>query len=345
MKRKLIAAIAATVLVLVLSLNNSAKKVYIGDALDRSPLPAASVMNKEGHLLGISENDGWFELDDNQTFPIRVSYLGFREKNVAAPVDSILLEGYVFNLPEVAVGGDKTGVQLICLGTENVVIARGKDSVIMQNKYLLQYILPFGKKPKGFKERSNPKILDSKLKTLTITDGNRVESEQPDFIFPTFIDMERMTAEKFAYPKVLDSLERAAVDIEYNKNITLHYKRRKDVISRYVDAMDGRTEPIKSPGIMSLFGMSFDITRMDYTHRYNYNPSGINAALDLIGFTSAQSIIFKGKLFKKLFKTDEGVKGDIVIEITPINYQLISTEESKQLNKNPGDLKLSDFGY
>ena len=323
------------------------RNIYVVDSFDGMGLPAAAVYNRNEVLLGMTGREGALEVNDSISFPIFVRFGGYDDAVCLSLPDTVRMNPVnVRQLPDVTITQDYVGARLLCRANEKMTIVTGRDTINVTAVYLVDYVVPIDGKPKGFKTRNMPRILDRKMDISVVKNGEKQQSsdDYDDFLLDIMNPIHFFTIRygKLKYPQELDARENANADVKKDK-LSHHFRRRGNTVTRFINGLEGEKDGKYSPGFLKFLGATMDMTRMDFTDVYAYNPYGINQSLDMASMTMALDIAYRGKMIKRLFKTKETVDCKAVITLEPLDYQLITTEESKELRKNAGDLKLSDY--
>ncbi len=140
-----------------------AKNIIIADSLTHIPLPRASIFNKHGELIGISDNGGSFSSVSTDNFPLNVRYLGFKEKTIyKVETDTIFLGEDVSELPEVIVESkQKRLLHVLAYVREYSSLSTYTDTIFLFREKMVDYIFSPEKKIK-FKGWTTPRTLVSR---------------------------------------------------------------------------------------------------------------------------------------------------------------------------------------
>ena len=104
MCRHLISALIFGIVASWCGMDAKAFNQVVADSVTHAPLPSASVFDRQGNAIGISNSNGRLPFIAESCYPITVRYLGFIEKVVpAAGSDTIFLRDNMAQLPEVTV--------------------------------------------------------------------------------------------------------------------------------------------------------------------------------------------------------------------------------------------------
>ena len=85
----------------IYSVEGQTRNAVVVDSVARTPLSSASVFDRQGNTIGISDVRGRLPSISSGSYPITIRYLGFQEKVVPfAGADTIFLQENMPELPE-----------------------------------------------------------------------------------------------------------------------------------------------------------------------------------------------------------------------------------------------------
>lgn len=321
-------------LVIFSSLISQGRKIFICDAVDMSPLPAASVTNGSGELVGLSDYDGYIDLS-TRSLPLIISYQGYDKKIIKELTDTISLNSSVVSLPELVVGRDNTGVRLICLADELTTNIAGEDTIFVKARYIVDFILPFKDKPKGFKKQENARIINEQYDAVKRTKAGSEKIDAKEVFLLPAVGFVELKSGSLVLPEVITENPVSDTRIKFD-GLDCNLRRRDNQLICSFDALENKKNHRISPGFAKLLGFSMDITRMEFTESFAYHPGEIDRAFDFLGASFGFDGILRGKMFKFML----GIKGDMSfqssVELKLLDSQFITNEESRQLRKDPG---------
>ena len=135
----------------------------VADAVTGMPLANASVFDRHGKAIGISNNRGRLPLIGKESYPITVRYLGYEETLVAAAHgDTIFMQENIPELPEVTVETRQHRVlHMLAYVREYSTLSTYTDTVSLFREKMVDYMLTTDGHTK-FKGWSTPRILSCK---------------------------------------------------------------------------------------------------------------------------------------------------------------------------------------
>jgi len=334
--------IAASVLMAVAvpmsaSVSTPSDRIVIVDGDDGGALPAASVFNSAGTMLGISEDDGSFSRLVPSDYPLTVRYLGYYAASVTAPVDTVRMRPQVLSLSEVEVTKHIDGVRVLCYARE-FSSAIASDTMSLYTEYMVDYVLPL-KKAKGFKSRNTPRIL-LRRSVGRVAGRNGKDSVWRDMSNSviSWLDMTEISKNGLSEPESLRGRKYGCDSLVTHKISTV-YRKTPSRLSFTRDFLSDKKDHSWSPWFLKLLGFTMDVETMWESAVYPVKESGEYQSFDFSSWSYAIGACGRGKWFKKAFKTDKPVGISIFIEIYPVERELISVEESKKLKKGDPEVE------
>lgn len=306
-------------------------KTVIVDGGDGSGLPAASVFNRGGTMLGISSDDGTFPPVADGEYPLTVRYLGYDAVTVDTPSDTIRLWPRSTELAEVEVKKQVDGVTVLCYAREYGSAIAG-DTINVFTEYMVDYLLPLGK-AKGFKSRNHPRILRRRsVGRVARADGTDSIGRDMENIMLSWLDVTDIDKNGFTEPQSLRDCKTGSDSLKERKFQTF-YRKTPVSLTRTRDYLSDKKGHTWSPWFFKLFGVTMDITTMWESSVYPISESGEYHSFHFSTWSYAIGALGKGKWLKKAFRTDSPIRMNSLIEIYPVRYEFISAEESKDLKK------------
>ena len=164
------------ILLSVLRMAGELSFVVVADATTHSHLPFASVFNRDGKAICISDRHGRFPLPEHKDYPLTIRYIGFDdEKVINAASDTIFLHENTTNLPEVVVDSRKHKLlHVLAYVREYSTLTTYSDTIFLFREKMVDYMLPLEARVK-FKGWSTPRTLTSKS-YYRFTDDNGLDS-------------------------------------------------------------------------------------------------------------------------------------------------------------------------
>ena len=140
-----------------------AQKIVVADSVSHTPLPNASVFDRNGNIIGICDAGGKLPPVPKRAYPIIVRYLGYNEKTIpSADTDTIFMQENVMELSELIVKSKRHSyMHLLAYVREYSTLSTYTDTVFLFREKMVDYMLPCNPdvKMKGWR---TPRVLASK---------------------------------------------------------------------------------------------------------------------------------------------------------------------------------------
>lgn len=153
------------------------RTVVVADSATRIPLPGATLYDRSGKAIGVSDRRGRLVRPERAACPVTVRYLGFDDKSVTSlsDGDTIFLSEVYAELPEVEVSSRKRPIlHVLAYVREYSTLASESDTVTLFREKTVDYMLPPGSGTR-FRGWSNPRVLASRS-CYRFTDSNGLDS-------------------------------------------------------------------------------------------------------------------------------------------------------------------------
>ena len=155
----------STILLLFSIIAMGAKEysVIVADSVTHIPLPNATIYDRDGNPIGLSDKRGGVPVIERNLYPITISYLGYDDSTVMFGVrDTVFLTGSMAELPEVTVETrGKRMLHILAYVRDYSTLTTYTDTVFLFREKMVDYMLPTDKKV-NFKGWSSPRILSCK---------------------------------------------------------------------------------------------------------------------------------------------------------------------------------------
>lgn len=317
---------------------NIKAEVKIADAATGLPLPKASVFDKNGVFIAVTDEEGTVpgSVAPN-SYPLNVRYVGYMPVTVASPDSGVVtMEESSYTLPEIVVDDVSRNIlYLLAYVREYSTLENSKDTIAIFKEQVVDYAIPVGKaKFKGWKK---PRVLDQKeyeylkidkkktsIDTLLYSDGGKFRSTNFNI------------AQKFKMPESILSGD----STQYVKYGKYYPEERWSVVGdSYIYETDGladNKDHLFQPGFLKLFGMSAAQTIDEQKYKFDKGTKKGANVENLIEASENFDIILKGKLFKKATEQKEDTEMAFFTEMFVIDRAYLTAEEAKELkNEKP----------
>ena len=322
----------------ILQMETLAFNVVVVDSITRIPLPNASIYDRNGVAIGMSNNKGVLPKLSKDSYPITIRYLGFQEKTVIEESpDTITLFENVSELPEVVVESRRHRVlHILAYVREYSTLTTYTDSVFLFREKMVDYMLPTDEKSK-FKGWSTPRILTCKS-YYRFTNENGLDSVSDashyHFSWSDWIGL----APKVSLPTKLRNTK-AATDTLHGKYIpTEIWNRINDRLTINIDVLADTTSRKWVPNIAGFFRQNLDFDKFKVTYNYNNIVGDTVTILDLTGYSFDIESRGRGHEMFRFNKLNEPFFVSTTAEVYILDQEFISVKEAKKWDKRDFDI-------
>lgn len=340
----LTAKLFLTMLLMVGALELKAE-TKITDAETGMPLPKASVFDKNGVFIAMTDENGIVpENISSYSYPLNIRYVGYVPLTLMSPdLGTVTMEESTYTLPEIVIDDVSRNIlYLQAFVREYGTLDNSKDTVAKYKEQIVDYAIPVGKaKFKGWKK---PRVLaqqeyellkiDKKktsIDTLMYSEGGKLRSTNFDI------------AQKFKMPESILSGD----STEYVKEGKYSREERWSVVGdSYIYETDGladNKDHYFQPGFLKLFGMSAAQTIDEHKYKFEKGAKPGASVENLVEASENFDIILKGKLFKKATEQNEDTNMQFFSEMFIIDRAYISADEAKELKKDAPVINMDKF--
>lgn len=322
----------------ILQMETLAFNVVVVDSITRIPLPNASIYDRNGVAIGMSNNKGVLPKLSKDSYPITIRYLGFQEKTVIEESpDTISLFENVSELPEVVVESRRHRVlHILAYVREYSTLTTYTDSVFLFREKMVDYMLPTDEKSK-FKGWSTPRILTCKS-YYRFTNENGLDSVSDashyHFSWADWIGL----APKVSLPTKLRNTKAATDTLHGKYSPTEIWNRINDRLTINIDVLADTTSRKWVPNIAGFFRQNLDFDKFKVTYNYNDIVGDTVTTLDLTGYSFDIESRGRGHEMFRFNKLNEPFFVSTTAEVYILDQEFISVKEAKKWDKRDFDI-------
>lgn len=325
-----IAAVITLLLLCLCRMEGQTRNAVVADSVSRMPLSNASVFDRHGKFIGISDSKGRLPYVPAADYPVTVRYLGFKETVVPqAGNDTILMQENFMELPEVSVESRQHKIlHLLAYVREYSTLSTYTDTVFLFREKMVDYMLTYDRKPR-LNGWSSPRVLASKS-YYRFTNANGLDSVSDrcnhhfswaDWvgIVPTAKMPPDLVEAETATDTLRGKYELSEVWIKNGSRVVLDVNVLADTVGRkWV------------PDLSSFFHKNVDFEQLRV--RFNYeNVAGDSISpLDLTGYSFNIESNGRGHGMFMFHRVDQPYFVSTYAEVYMIDKEYISLKEAKK---------------
>ena len=308
--------------------------VRILDKETEEPLIKASVFDKNGKLIAVTDDNGEVPANiSSSSYPLNIRYVGYNPQDINSPDEEVIrLEETSYDLPEVMVDSESHNLLVLTAYVRNYITrATGKDTVVSFEEQIVDFMFPVTKKAK-VKGWNKARVLaqrtydwgkNSKRDTVRYKEGTKGYSYSYD-LDDKFILPEAMAAGN----AIKEIVPGKYSDKEVWQKRGKTYFLEKDGLADYKDH-------INKPTIAKILGLTMALDENDAKYKFNENGKNQFSPEDVLEAAVNYHLNMSGKGIKYAFETKDPIDLYGYGEMFVIDRAYLTAEDAKELKKNP----------
>lgn len=325
-------------MVSIMQMEMQAYDVIIADSITHIPLPNASIYDKNGVAIGLSNNKGALPKLSKDSYPITVRYLGFQEKQITEDYpDTIFLTENISELPEVVV--NSRGHRLLhslAYVREYSTLTTYTDTIYLFREKMVDYMTPTNEKVK-FRGWQTPRTLKCQsYYRFTNQNGLDSVSDASHYHF-SWSDWMGL-APNISLPKKLKNTKIATDTLHSKYKPSEIWDRLNDILSIEIDVLSDTTSRKWVPNLTGFFRQNLDFEKFKVKYNYKNIEGDTVTALDLNSYTFDIESRGRGHKMFRFNKSNEPFFVSTKAEIYILDQELITVKEAKKWDKRDFDV-------
>lgn len=312
--------------------------VIVVDSATHVPLPNASIYDKDGTPVGLSNSNGAVPKITRNRYPITVRYLGFNDKTVMfGDKDTIFLSEKVSELPEVIVKSSRQRLlHILAYVREYSTLATYTDTIFLFREKMVDYMLPSYNKIK-FKGWTYPRVLTCKS-YYRFTNNNGLDSVsdvgQHHFSWSDWIGM----PPEVSIPLRIRNSQISADTLCGKYSPTEIWHKSNDQIRVDVDVLADTVSRKWVPSLANFFRRGLDYEKFKVTFNYDNVMGDSISKLDLEGYSFSIESKGRGREMFRFNKIDEPFFVSTNADVYILDKEYITVKEAKEWDKRDFDV-------
>ena len=315
-------------------------EVRIIDKETGEPLVKASVFDKNGKLIAVSDDDGIIPSGVSyDSYPLNIRYVGYVAQDVVSPDEGeIKLEETSYDLPEVTVDSESHNHMVITAYVRNYITrTTEKDTVISFEEQIVDFMFPVTKKAK-VKGWNKARVLaqrtydwgkNSKRDTVRYTEDTKGSSYSFDL------------DDKFVVPEAMaagNAIKETMPGKFSHKEI---WQKRGDTYFLEKDGLADYKDHINKPAIAKLLGLTMYMDLDETKYKFHENGKNKFSPEDVLEASVNYHMNMSGKGIKYAYDTKDPIDLYGYGEMFVIDRAYLTAEDAKELKKNPPVIDLA----
>ena len=322
--------------ILLFCVSADAQKRVI-DAVDHSPIAAASIFDATGNMVGFTWSDGLFSEVQESAYPITVRCMGYEMLVIERPENKTWeMTPMAYELEEVVVVPVKRNIlKQTFYVREYFSMSSETDTVTLFTEHMADRFIPASKDAK-FSGNSSLRILESQQYSHYQLFGQDSISTDPETLFPSMVTIFEPVDKEIPTPKSFKESGNAAKLYEEpgKSGVSIIIKQNDQTFTISVDGLADTKEHKISPWPLKLLGFTMEFNQVFVTQAYRVNDKGVYQPKDLLEASFVMQADGRGKYLRKVLKSDKPILIRSMVELYIVDRDYLSKEEAKEEYKN-----------
>lgn len=326
--------LSAVLLMLASVIGVRAQRLVDNDT--RLPLPLASVMDREGNLVGMTDHEGAIPPVSADCYPLTFSSLGYKPLEIGSPVTAdIGMSATAYDLPEVIISPRSRPLLYLTGYVREVSSLFGSsDSVTIFRESIVDFMLPVGEtRVKGWKK---PRELTSKTYVrMTNAEGLDSVSNHTDYDYLLWTGTFGVIPSSVNVPAGFGKGISFASDTVMGKYTPKFVWQKSNGTFRCrKDGLADRKGHVYTPWQLKAMGLTTDLNELSQNYVFETTGGDQPTLADISSFSLSISLLIKSKLLKSLYKSSKPVCQKSYVEVYITGREYLTDEEAKKRKKS-----------
>ena len=331
-----------TISILLFFASADAQKRVI-DAVDHSPVAAASIFDATGNMVGFTWSDGLFSEVPESAYPITVRCMGYEMLVIEQPEDKTWeMTPMAYELDEVViVPVNRNVLKQTFYVREYSSMYNETDTITYFSEYMADRFVPTSKEAKFSGDLSLRMLAERHYTHYQLFGEDSIDVESKRKFSSTgklikHIDKGATAPASFKEPgnthKLYEEPGKSGMELIMKQN-----DRTFTVIK---DGLADTKDHKVSPWELKLLGLTIECNQLYLTHAYRVNDQGVYQPKDLQEVSIVMQSDGRGKYFREMLDSDKPIVIRSMVEYYVVDVDYLSKEEAKDEYKNkPTDVK------
>lgn len=314
------------------------------DAETKAPLPLASITDRVGNVVGMTDKSGVIPELQKGSYPVTFNYMGYVSLQIQKPAeDDVKMIQQEYELPEIVISpGARPLLHLKGYMREVTSVLSSSDSVTLFKESVVDFLIPVGKtKVKGWKKARE--LASKTYVRMSNSSGLDCVGSNHEYEFMLWGNRKSLIPSAAKIPDKIKGTD-VACDMVMGKYYPkIIWWKNGDVIRWYGDALANEKNHITSPWALKLFGLTTYVTEISENYVFDTPDGDYIRPTDLRQVYVTIDMLAKGKLFKTTFDSSSPVNVRTYMELYLTDREFLSEEEGKSLRNEIPSIESSDI--
>ena len=335
MKRLLVIAF----FLLVLSVPATAQRRLI-DAVDKTPVSIASILDAAGNMVGFTLSDGTFTDIPSSSYPITIRCIGYEQLVIETPQDKTYeIMPVSYELDEVViVPVERNILKQTFYVREYFSLNTQTDTVTCFTEHMAHRFVSATEKVK-YSGNTSLRIQCTRAYSRIKMFGKDSVASDSKPMFPSMLSViDLYDEEELAHESLREQGGAGNIYEEKGKSgMSLIQKQNAHTFTVIEDVLAEKEGHSVSPWSLKMLGLAMEIGQLYTTRVYRVNDNGVYLPKDMMECGMVMEADGRGKFLRKILKSDKPVEVRLMIEAYLVDSDYLTKEEAKAeyKKKNP----------
>lgn len=314
------------------------------DASTNAPLPLASITDRSGNVVGMTDKSGVIPELQKDRYPITFNYMGYASLQILKPAeDDVKMILQEYELPELVISpGARPLLHLTGYMRELTSVLSSSDSVTIFKESVVDFLVPVEKtKVKGWNKARE--LASKTYVRMSNSSGLDSVSNSHEYEFMLWGNRKSLIPSAAKIPDNIKGTEVTCDTVMGKYYPKIIWLKNGDVTRWYGDALANEKNHVTSPWALKLFGLTTDVTEISENFVFETPDGDFIGPSDLRQVSITIDMLAKGKLFKKTLDSSSPVNVRTYMELYLTDREFLSEEEGKSLKKEIPTIESSDI--
>ena len=309
-------------------------EVRILDKETEDPLAKASVFDKNGKFIAVTDDNGGVPVNISEnSYPLNVRYVGYIPQDIASPDEGVIrLVETSYDLPEVTVDSESHNHLVITAYVRNYLTrTTGKDTVVSFEEQIVDFMFPMTKKAK-VKGWNKARVLANRSYDWgknSKRDTVRYNEDYKGYSYSYDLD------DKFILPQTIASGNAIKEIIPGKFSDKETWRKRGETYFLEKDGLADYKDHINKPALAKILGLTMSMDKDEAKYKFTENGKSQFYPEDVLEAVISYHMNMSGKGIKYAYDTKDPIDLYGYGEMFVIDRAYLTAEDAKELKKNP----------
>ena len=321
---------------LLISLSANAQKRLV-DAVDKTPVSIASILDAAGNMVGFTLSDGTFTDIPSSSYPITIRCIGYEQLVIETPQNKTYeIMPVSYELDEVViVPVERNILKQTFYVREYFSLNTKTDTVTYFLEHMAHRFVSATEKVK-YSGNTSLRVLGTRAYSRYKILGEDSIASDSKPMFPSMLSVIDLYDDEVLAPESFKGQgDDAKLYEEKGKSgVSLIKKQNAHTFTVIEDVLADKNGHSISPWSLKLLGLTMEIGQLYTTRAYRVNDKGVYLQKDMIECGMVMEADGRGKFIRKILKSEKPVDVRLMIEAYLVDSDYLTKEEAKVEKKN-----------